>query len=170
MQRRGTRILFLCCVLLLLKPARAQARGTDASPSSSVDTANRRLTLRKTRQSPSDLEVGGELAGLPPGTTRYITRNDLLALPQVTFTVTGDTNFMDSPRISGVRLEELAKRIAAAPASDMVVAICDDKYRANYPRAYLAAHHPILVLSVNGQPPSGWPRTRRNINTTWDRT
>ena len=33
----------------------------------------------------------------------------------------------------------------------MVVAICDDKYRANYPRAYLAAHHPLLVLEVNWQ-------------------
>ena len=40
----------------------------------------------------------------------------------------------------------------------MVVAICDDKYRANYPREYLAAHHPVLVLTVNGQPPSGWPK------------
>ena len=36
--------------------------------------------------------------------------------------------------------------LGAAPAADMVVAICDDKYRANYPRAYLAAHHPLLVL------------------------
>ena len=158
MQRRGTRILFLCFILLLLKPARAQSLGTNAPPSSSVDAANHRLTLRKTRQSPSDLEVGGELAGLPPGTTRYITRNDLLALPQVAFTVTGDTNFTDSPRISGVRLEDLAKRMAAAPASDMVVAICDDKYRANYPRDYLAAHDPVLVLNVNGQPPAGWPK------------
>ena len=40
----------------------------------------------------------------------------------------------------------------------MVVAICDDKYRANYPREYLAAHHPVLVLTVNGQPPAGWPK------------
>ena len=38
------------------------------------------------------------------------------------------------------------------------MAICDDKYRANYPRAYLAAHHPVLVLTVNGQPPAGWPK------------
>ena len=32
----------------------------------------------------------------------------------------------------------------------MVVAICDDGYRANYPRDYLVAHHPVLVLQVNG--------------------
>ena len=40
----------------------------------------------------------------------------------------------------------------------MVVAICDDGYRANYPRDYLVAHHPVLVLQVNGEPPSGWPK------------
>ncbi len=40
----------------------------------------------------------------------------------------------------------------------MVVAICDDKYRPNYPRAYITAHHPLLVLRVNGQPPPRWPK------------
>jgi mono/diheme cytochrome c family protein len=158
MLRSATRILFFCFALLLSKPARAQSQNTNAAPSSSGDAKNRTLTLRKTRQFPSDLEVGGELQGLPPGTTRFLTRDDLIALPQVTFNATGDANFTDSARISGVRLEDLAKLIGAAPASDMVVAICDDKYRANYPRDYLAAHHPVLVLNVNGQPPAGWPK------------
>ena len=40
----------------------------------------------------------------------------------------------------------------------MVLAICDDKYRANYPGEYIAAHHPLLVLEVGGKPPSGWPK------------
>ena len=31
----------------------------------------------------------GDLAGLPSGTTRYLTRDDLLALPQVSYTVCG---------------------------------------------------------------------------------
>ena len=123
-----------------------------------MNAANRSIVLRETRQSPSDLEVGGELAGFPLGTTRFLTRDDLLALPQITFTVTGDANFTGSERIGGVRLEDLAKRIAASSQSAMVVAICDDKYRANYPRAYLAAHHPVLVLDVNGKPPAGWPK------------
>ena len=57
-----------------------------------------------------------------------------------------------------MKLEELARALGASPASDMVVAICDDAYRANYPRAYLAAHHPVLVLEVNGKPPAGWPK------------
>jgi mono/diheme cytochrome c family protein len=158
MPRSATRAIFFCFVLLLFPHARAQSPATNAAPSSSADGANRPLTLQRTRQSASDLEVGGELAGLPTGATRFLTRDDLLALPQVTFHVSGDTNFADGTQISGVRLEDLAKRIAAAPASAMAVAICDDKYRANYPRDYLAAHHPVLVLTVNGQPPAGWPK------------
>jgi mono/diheme cytochrome c family protein len=158
MRHHAARILLLCFVLLHLKSVRAQSPERNVAAFPSADALQNGLTLRKTRQSPSDLEIGGELAGLPPGTTRFLTRHDLLALPQVAFQVTGDTNFTGSPKISGVRLEDLAKRIAAAPAADMIVAICDDKYRANYPRKYLASHHPVLVLNVNGQPPAGWPK------------
>jgi mono/diheme cytochrome c family protein len=110
------------------------------------------------RGSPSDLEVGGELAGLPPGTTRYITREDLLALPQASYTVTDDSNFVGATRVSGVLLEELIRHLSAAPESDLLIAICDDLYRANYPRAYVLAHHPLLVLTVNRQPPASWPK------------
>jgi mono/diheme cytochrome c family protein len=110
------------------------------------------------REHATDLEVSGTLAGLPPESTRYITREELLAMPQVSFTVTDDTNFTGATKIRGVRLEDLDRALGASPASDMVVAICDDGYRANYPQAYLAAHHPVLVLEVNGQPPAGWPK------------
>ncbi len=58
--------------------------------------------LRVTRQSPFDLEIGGELAGLQRGATRYFSREDLLALPQVTYTVTDDPNFKGPMKISGV--------------------------------------------------------------------
>lgn len=110
------------------------------------------------RQSAADLEVSGALLGLPPESVRYITREELLALPPSNFTVTDDTNFTGPTRIRGVRLEELARHLAASPAADMVVAICDDGYRANYPQSYLAAHHPVMVLDVNGKPPAGWPK------------
>jgi len=114
--------------------------------------------LHEKRQLPSDLEVSGALAGLPAESTRYITREELLAMPQVNFTVTDDTNFTGRTKIRGVKLEDLARALSASPASDMAVAICDDAYRANYPRSYLAAHHPVLVLEVNGKPPAGWPK------------
>jgi mono/diheme cytochrome c family protein len=115
-------------------------------------------SLHEKRQLPSDLELSGALAGLPPDSTRYITRDELLAMPQSNFTVMDDTNFTGPTRIRGVKLEELARRLAVASPPTMVVAICDDAYRANYPQAYLVAHHPVLVLEVNGRPPAGWPK------------
>jgi mono/diheme cytochrome c family protein len=115
--------------------------------------------LHEKRQLPSDLEVGGNLfAGLPPEATRYITRDELLAMPQVSFTVSDDANFAGPTRIRGVRLEDLARALGANSTSGMVIAICDDGYLAPYPRAYLEAHHPVLVLEVNGAPPAGWPK------------
>ena len=110
------------------------------------------------RQAPSDLEVSGELRGLPPGSTRYLSRNALLAMPQVNFTVTDDPNFTGATRIRGVALDVLEQRLAASRSSATVIAICDDEYRASYPREYLNAHRPVLVLEVNGTPPAGWPK------------
>jgi mono/diheme cytochrome c family protein len=114
--------------------------------------------LHEKRQNPTDLEVGGTLAGLPPDSTRYITHDELMAMPLVKFTASGDTNFTGPAKITGVKLEGLARALGASPARDMVVAISDDEYRANYPQAYLTAHHPVLVLEVNGKPPAGWPK------------
>jgi mono/diheme cytochrome c family protein len=126
----------------------------DAPPVSSVSA----VKLRTERQSPTDLEIGGELRSVPRGASRYLTREDLLTLPQVTYTVTDDSNFTGPTEISGVPLEELTRALGAVPQEEMVVAICDDKYRTNYPHDYVAAHHPLLVLTINGQPPSGWPK------------
>ena len=140
---RGERTAIVGCALLIAASALA---------------APRTIRLLAQRSSPSDLEVGGELAGVPRGETRYVTRQALLALPQVSFTVKDDSNFTGPTPIKGVLLEELARDLGAAPAADLVVAICDDKYRANYPRDYLEAHHPVLVLEINGEAPSGWPK------------
>jgi mono/diheme cytochrome c family protein len=114
--------------------------------------------LRTTRSSPSDLELGGELSGVPSGATRFMAREDLLVLPQVTYQVSDDPNFTGPTEVSGVLLQELPRLLGASPGSDLVVAVSDDQYRANYPRAYVAAHHPLLVLKINGQSPAGWPK------------
>lgn len=116
------------------------------------------VILTAVRDSPADLEIGGDLAGLPPGTTRYISREQLLRLPQVSYTVTDDANFSGPTLVSGVVLNVLAHSLSGAPESDLVIALCYDQYRAIYPRAYLAAHSPLLVLRINGKPPAGWPK------------
>lgn len=111
-----------------------------------------------------DLEIGGDLRGLPTGSTRYLSREDLLTLPQVTYTVNDDTNFTEPTRISGVLLEEIITRLANEPERDLVIAECSDQYHAHYPHSYVTAHHPILVLNINGQPPERWPKDAEGRN------
>src|ERR1700687_3226758 len=70
-----------------------------------------KTALRETRSSPLDLEISGDLAGLPSGTIRYVRREDLLTLPQVSYTVTDDANFKGTTQASGVSLGELAQHL-----------------------------------------------------------
>jgi mono/diheme cytochrome c family protein len=122
------------------------------------------LTLQQTRRSPLDLEVAGDLPGVPVGVVRYLPREELIRLPQVSAKVSDDSNFHGPTQISGVLLEVLAESLSARPQSDLVVAICEDKYRTNYSRDYTAAHHPILVLTIDGKPPDGWPKNPEGQN------
>lgn len=116
------------------------------------------------RTAPTDLEISGDLRGLPSQSIRYLTRRDLLALPQVSYTVTDDSNFTGPTKISGVLLEELISHLAGEPEADLAIAVCSDQYHAHYPHAYLAVHHPILVLTINDQPPERWPKDAEGQN------
>jgi mono/diheme cytochrome c family protein len=111
--------------------------------------------LHAGRASPGDLEVGGELASVPAGETRFVRYEELLQLPQETYEVADDSNFRGKTSISGVALSVFAE--ALGKSADMIVAICNDQYRTNYPADYVAAHHPILVLRINGQERNRWP-------------
>jgi mono/diheme cytochrome c family protein len=115
------------------------------------------LVLQSSRHAPSDLELGGSLQGVPAGHTRFVSYKTLLSLPQETFTVTDDSNFGKTVEITGVSLANLPAWLGAQPAAKMVIALCDDQYAAHYPAAYFKAHHPILVLKVNGAEPPHWP-------------
>ena len=116
-----------------------------------------RLVLLTSRHAPSDLEVGGSLQKVPRGETRFVSYESLLSLPQESYLVTDDTNFGTRVQVSGVSLEKLPAWLGAESGASMVIAICDDKYAAHYPASYVAAHHPLLVLKVNGLPPDRWP-------------
>jgi mono/diheme cytochrome c family protein len=117
--------------------------------------------LSPTRTSPYDLELGGDIYNLLPHAARnlgYITRAQLLALPQVSYTVTNDANFTGPTEITGVALDELIGNLTPRPQVILVVAICSDNYEAHYPQAYMEAHHPVLVLKINGKDPAEWPK------------
>jgi len=109
------------------------------------------------RQSPLDLEIGGDLPGLPTGIVRYIAREELMKLPQVNDAVDDDANFAGKAEISGVLLTELMEALAVPQAGTMAVAICVDQYHAHFPEEYVRAHQPILALKINGLPPANWP-------------
>jgi hypothetical protein len=116
--------------------------------------------LHVERSSPADLEVGGELANLPPGSTRYIRYEDLLHLPQETYTVSDDSDIAAKTEIGGVALEALARALGQVSSDTLIVAIGDDQYRGTYPGDYVAAHHPLLVLRINGKLHDQWPPSR----------
>jgi mono/diheme cytochrome c family protein len=114
--------------------------------------------MRAQRTSPTDLEIGGDLAGLPAGTTRYLTREDLLAASHTITISPDDGNFKTASKVKAVSLDDLARALGV-PASVMVIAICKDKYRGHYSRAYRSAHHPVLVMELDGKPLPGSPET-----------
>jgi len=118
----------------------------------SAQTAPPSSLLHPTRQAPTDLEVGGAISGAG----QFISYHDLLQLPQVSFTTPSDANFPVPARVSGVALDQVRRLLGAD--SDMVLAICKDGYRSPYPASYLAAHHPVLVLTVNGKSQESWPK------------
>jgi len=61
--------------LIALYPLKASE-----SKARSADSLESTLRVNNERHSPSDLEVGGEPAGLPAGATRHVTLGSLLSL------------------------------------------------------------------------------------------
>ena len=157
MLRRASR-RFLALSVFLLFPAICVSQSTNVGPR--PIPGGPKWISHQERASPLDLEVSGALTGFPPGTKRYLRREELLALPQVSFAVSDDPNFAVPVQVRGVELKLLAGRLAADGESALVVAICDDWYRAHYSPAYISAHGPVLALEINEQPPSGWPKSK----------
>jgi hypothetical protein len=116
----------------------------------SAQTSQHSVLLHDSRESATDLELRGAIPTVPVGERRFVSYQELLRLPQVDYAVSDESTFPAAAKISGVALEVL--RRALGSDADMVVALCADGYRSNYPAAYLAAHHPVLVLTVDGKP------------------
>ena len=145
-------------IFLSMAAGNQEATATSCNTANSRENGSARVVLEEHRGSELDLAVAGKLPGVPRGATRYVSREELLKLPQVTYAVSDDPNFKGTVRVSGVLLEELSEALGASPAADFVVAVCVDQYHGNFPRSYIGEHHPVLVLKIDGQPPKGWPK------------
>jgi mono/diheme cytochrome c family protein len=156
MLRMASVALLLLCTAVLLKSGRTQ---TTASTQKAFKNGLI-LHLKAERLSKLDLEVAGDLAGQFRGRKAYLRRSDLLALPQVHFTVSDDANFTERVEVRGVELDFLAQELATEGELALVEAVCSDWYRGFYPQAYREIHKPVLVLEINGKPPSEWPKSK----------
>jgi len=120
----------------------------------------RKLAIARVRHADDDLEITGMIAGLPPGATGFVSYAALASLPQITTAIQNDSNFADQAsqgaRITGIPLDQLARALGALPESDLIDALCTDRYRSHYPADYIAAHHPIFALKINGLRPAVW--------------
>jgi mono/diheme cytochrome c family protein len=132
----------IICAMAFLAP------GIVAAQSGSTALAGK---MRAQRSSPTDLELSGDLAGVPRGESRFLTREDLLAISQPMTISPDDGNFKQSTQVRGVPLEDLIHELRV-PSNDMLLADCKDKYQAHYDRRYLANYHPVLVTALNGTP------------------
>jgi cytochrome c2 len=124
--------------------------------------------LRVKRTSASDLEIGGDVRGVRRGLMSYLPRENLLAISQAMSVTANDGSLTVSSKVKAVPLEDLVRDLGVY-GSDMVVAICSDKYRAHYPRAYWEAHHPLLVVELNGRSLEDWPRDDEGTDRGWYR-
>jgi mono/diheme cytochrome c family protein len=152
MQRMRIGVSFVVVLAALYGVETARA-GSSEGPTAALS-----VKLRAQRSSSGDLELSGDLAGVPAGESRFLTREDLLAVSHSMTISPDDGNFKTPSEVKAVPLEDLAHALGV-PSSNMVIAICKDKYRGHYPRAYLSAHHPVLVMELDGKPLLGSPET-----------
>ncbi|MGC2618821.1 MAG: hypothetical protein WA414_07235 [Acidobacteriaceae bacterium] len=118
-----------------------------------------RIALETQRSSPQDLEIAGDVPGVPAGASRFARYADLAALPQVSFTVKDDLNFSAPVAVSGVPLDALLAALGMSGGTkQLIAATSSDGYEGHYTAEYRAQHHPFLVLKMGGKDPSQWAR------------
>lgn len=117
-----------------------------------------RLPLAAQRTSPQDLEISSSIPGIPAGERRFVRYADLSRLPQVSYTVKDDANFNGPMKLSGVPLDAIVAALGLNAGKQLIAATASDGYEAHYTAEYRAAHHPFLVLRIDGREPANWPR------------
>jgi hypothetical protein len=117
-----------------------------------------KLPLQVQRSSPQDLEITGDVPGIPAGQSRFLRYADLAALKQASFTVKDDIDFDGPVQLTGVPLDDLIQALGINGSQQLVAAVGADGYEGNYTAGYRSAHQPFLVLTIGGKPPAQWPK------------
>jgi hypothetical protein len=113
-----------------------------------------KLSLQEHRTLATDLELSGDEPGALAYAGMYVSYAELVKLKQVILTVTDDANFPGKADLGGVPLDELIQALHVSEKDTLIAAVCDDGYEAHYPVEYRAAHHPFLVLTIDGRAPA----------------
>jgi mono/diheme cytochrome c family protein len=116
------------------------------------------LQLAVQRNSPQDLEISGDVPGIPSGAKRFVRYEDLAGLARVSYTVKDDENFSGPTKLGGVSLDVLLDALGMNGGKQLIAASADDGYEAHYTAEYRAAHHPFLVLRIGEEEPAHWPK------------
>lgn len=116
--------------------------------------------FHRQRLAASDLEVSGMVTAIPHGESRFVSRDFLLSLPQVTVKIERHEDLplvtREGVTVTGIYLDVLAKQLGALPESSAIEAICTDGYAAAFPAGYTRTHRPIFVLTVDGLSAHDW--------------
>ncbi len=145
------KVLWLAGLLAFAATLPLALTGAGKPPIQEKSVGPEQVSLHEKSTLPDDLKLSGELPGVSVNAVRFVSYAELAKLPQVTFTVTDDSNFPGKAEITGVYLDELLAALNMSGKNMLIAAICDDEYEAHYSEEYRAAHHPILVSRVNGK-------------------
>jgi len=114
------------------------------------------IELYTERVSPQDLEIRGKLAGVPAGESRFVRWSELRSLPTSTLTMPRAFG-LDAPQLTILFLSDLWIALPHSSTADTLLAVCQDGYASVYPRDFITAYRPFLVLEINGLGPADWP-------------
>lgn len=124
--------------------------------------------LHEHREAASDLEVTGLLRGVPRGESRFVSRAWIAGLPQSAVRMAQNDDFPGVPKagvmVSGVPLDELARRLGSERSVSAIEAVCGDGYTATYSQEYIRQHRPLVVLTIAGLSLHRWAIEHRQYD------
>lgn len=93
---------------------------------------------------------------MPAGESRFVRWSELRSLPTSTLTLPRAFGLV-APQLTVLFLSDLWAALPHSPTADTMLAICQDGYASVYPRDFITAYRPFLLLEINGIGPAGWP-------------